>query len=207
METPASTPSAPRTRTAKRRASQRGWLWTVIDRLRAFVAPSAPPESIHSARCLKKLADGSRVEFDRGTFDEWCVFVTRPRQPRHAPRDTDYFETLKDLHARFPRLHADFVEVFKRTTAKCDLPLFAHISKLAAQYPDDARTEVDVLLTTLCAAMIAEENRAHAPLGKRIKRLAVHQVLVEKMPVELAANFSRGIGWRELDRLCRERGF
>lgn len=156
---------------------------------------------------LKQFPDGSRVEFDFGSFDEWCVFVTRPPGPRQAPRDTDYFAELKILHGRFPRLQDDFVKVFERTGRAVDATVLEHITEIAALYPAAEQQQVDVLLTTLYAAMIAEENREHAPLGKRIKRLGVHQVLIEAMPVEMAANFSRGKPWRELAAECERRGF
>ena len=179
-------------------------MWTAIDRLLRRARPALPASS---ARCLKIFPDGSRVEFDFGQFDEWCVYVTRPGQPRRAPRDAEYFVTLRELHAQFPRLHDDFIEVFDRTGRAVDAAVLARISEIAALYPAAARLEVDVLLTTLHAAMLAEGNRAHAPLGKRIKRLGVHQLLVERMPVDEAAHFSRGKPWRELDVLCRARGF
>jgi hypothetical protein len=38
------------------------------------------------------------------------------------------------------------------------------------------------------------------------KRLSVHKVLMEGEDVAEAANFMRGM-WRDIDRLCRERGF
>ena len=165
----------------------------------------ASPSGI--TRLLKQFPDGGRVEFGFGSFDEWCVFVTRPPGPRQAPRDTDYFAELKILHTRFPRLHDDVVEVFQRTTRVVDAATLQRITEIAAQYPTAERLPVDVLLTTLYAAMIAEENREHAPLGKRIKRLGVHQVLMENVPVEMAANFSRGKPWRELAAECERRGF
>lgn len=135
------------------------------------------------------------------------MYVTRSSQPRTAPLDAEYFSTLRELHVRFPGLYDDFIEVFNRTTADVDAALLAHISEIASQYPPSVRTDIDVLVTTLWAAMIAEENRAHAPLGKRIKRLGVHQVLVEGMPVKEATVFSRGKPWRELEKLCEARGF
>jgi len=55
--------------------------------------------------------------------------------------------------------------------------------------------------------MIAEERKANTRLGKRIKRLGIHALLMESVSVANAANFMRGMGWREIDRLCRERGF
>ena len=156
---------------------------------------------------LKEFPDGSRLEFGRGSFDDWCVFVTHPPGPRHAPRDVDYFAELKTLHGRFPQLHEHFIEVFQRTSRVVDAATLERITELAALYPSEVRVSVDVLLTTLHAAMIAEENRAHAPLGKRIKRLGVHQVLVEGMAEEEAANYCRGRPWRELAAECARRGF
>ena len=196
-------------RGARRPANQRGWLWAAIDRLRNVFAGRSPKEASPSGstRLLKQFSDGSRVEFGFGSFDEWCVFVTRPPAPRQAPRDTDYFAELKILHTRFPRLHCDFVQVFERTGRAVDATALEHITELAAHYPAAERLQIDLLLTTLYAAMIAEESRAHAPLGKRIKRLGVHQVLVENVPVAVAANFSRGKPWRELAAECERRGF
>lgn len=55
--------------------------------------------------------------------------------------------------------------------------------------------------------MIAEENKDYAILKKRIKRLGMHQILIEKISPEKASNFSRGRNWRELDKICKEYGF
>jgi len=55
--------------------------------------------------------------------------------------------------------------------------------------------------------MISEENKANTRLGKRIKRLGVHKLLIENQPVYEAANFMRGMDWRTIDRLCAERNF
>ena len=55
--------------------------------------------------------------------------------------------------------------------------------------------------------MIAEENKAFTKLGKRIKRLGVYTLLIEKKPLKYSTNFMRGKRWREIDKLCKERGF
>ncbi len=54
---------------------------------------------------------------------------------------------------------------------------------------------------------IAEERKAGTRLGKRIKRLGIHMLLIENTPVQEAANFMRGMRWRDIARLCEERGF
>ena len=55
--------------------------------------------------------------------------------------------------------------------------------------------------------MLAEENKAFTRLGKRIKRLGMHKLLIENETVADAANFMRGMGWRQIDAMCKERGF
>ena len=40
--------------------------------------------------------------------------------------------------------------------------------------------------------MVAEENKRKAVLKKRIKRLAVHQMLLERMPVAEVVVWSKG---------------
>lgn len=55
--------------------------------------------------------------------------------------------------------------------------------------------------------MIAEENKKHTKLGRRIKRLGIYTLLIEKRDLNYAANFMKGMPWRKIDRLCRERGF
>ena len=185
-------------------------MWTGIDWLRQCFCGNSARASTSvslSARRVRQCADGSTIEFDFGTFDSWCVYVTRPGRERQAPRDAQYFADLKQLHGQHPRILDDFIEVFTRTTKEIDAALLARISEIASQYPPDVRPDVEVLLTTLYAAMIAEENRVNAPLGRRIKRLGVHQVLVEGMRVEDAARFSRGKPWRVLEELCVARGF
>ncbi len=55
--------------------------------------------------------------------------------------------------------------------------------------------------------MIEEENKQFAILKKRIKRLGMHQILIDNLDPEVAANFSKGKKWRELDNLMKLRGF
>lgn len=40
---------------------------------------------------IKSFADGSFLEYDKGSFDEWCVYLTKPYRERRAPRDVEYF--------------------------------------------------------------------------------------------------------------------
>ena len=56
-------------------------------------------------------------------------------------------------------------------------------------------------------AIIPEENKAHTKLGKRIKRLGVHQILIENMNPNENTNYSKGMKWKEIEKKCIKRGF
>jgi hypothetical protein len=66
---------------------------------------------------------------------------------------------------------------------------------------------VEQWFTVLYAGMIAEENKQNAILKKRVKRLGMHQVLMLNMPSSVAAKFSYGKKWRDLDAIMRPYGF
>ena len=111
---------------------------------------------------------------------------------------------------------ADFVAVYDAMGAKPPrgdlLPsdqVLDLITRLSAAYGsspgDDVRA--DRLFTTLYLTMIAEENKARAVLGKRIKRLGVHLVLMEGRTPEEAAAFPTGKKAAELSALCQSYGF
>ena len=66
---------------------------------------------------------------------------------------------------------------------------------------------MEKILSILYMAMIAEEQKKYTRLGKRIKRLGIHKLLFEGASAREAANFMCGMGWRDIARLCEERGF
>jgi hypothetical protein len=159
-------------------------------------------------RTIKTFSDGSLLEFDRGNFDDWCIFLTRPGHPRFAPKDWQYFTRLQELAGAYgkEKVYADFVVVFDATNKTLDAELLAHINAFSLDYTQDA-LRADIVFTLLYAGMLAEENKAFAPLGKRIKHLGVYQVVMEDMRPREAATFSVGRPWQTLARLCEARGF
>ncbi len=159
-------------------------------------------------RIVKTIRNGMTVEFDQGRFDEWCVFVAAPHQQRFAPRDTMYLARLADLgdcHGK-PKIYGDFVQIYDATTTIIDAKVLEKITGIADEYKTDC-VEMDQWLTVLYAGMVAEENKRGAILGKRIKRLGIHQVLIDEEKPEIAANFSRNKNWRDLDQIMKKKGF
>ena len=157
---------------------------------------------------IKVFSDKSKLEYDKGSFDDWCVYYTNAAGIRKPPKDTDYFEFLLNLANNYTieKVYSDYVQVYNWTGKQLSQDVLNSISSLSASYGDDALA-VDVVFTILYMAMIAEERKAYTKLGKRIKRLGIHALLKEGVSVDKAANFMRGMGWREIDKLCRERGF
>lgn len=157
---------------------------------------------------LKTFIDGSYLEYDKGKFDDWCVYLVQPDGFRRPPKDVDYFSDLKDLSAQYgaQQVYQDYIYVYDITENQVDTNVFADISRLAAKYGNDA-LKVDTIFSILYMAMIAEEQRRNTRLGKRIKRLGIHALLIEKRSVNESANFMRGMNWHVIDKLCRERGF
>ena len=157
---------------------------------------------------IKTFSDGSYLEYDRGSFDDWCVYLTNSNGNRRPPRDIDYFNQLKRFADKYgvDRVYHDYVLVYALTGKQINQSALTEISTIAAAYGEDA-LEFDVILSILYMAMIAEERKQYTRLGKRIKRLGIYKLLIENRSVSEAANFMRGMGWRDIDKLCRERGF
>jgi hypothetical protein len=157
---------------------------------------------------IARFNDGSTLEFDEGRFDGWCVYLTRPSVSRYAPRDTEYFEFIRRLankHGR-DRLYGDFRRVYELTSNCVEEAALDAIRLASAAYGEDA-LEFSIMMVTIYAGMIAEENKKFSRLGRRVKRLGIYQVLYLGMPVESAANFSRGKPWRQIAKECQSHGF
>ena len=157
---------------------------------------------------LNSFSNGGFIEFDSGCFDGWCVFVTSPGNDRFAPNDVQYFTRLKVLGEKYgpQKVYDDFVVIYNRTTKNVDPKVFELIAVLSRFYNSDA-VEMEIWLNVVYAGMIAEENKENAILKKRIKRLGIHQVLIDNLSPEKAAVFSKGKKWKELDEIMRSKGF
>ena len=103
-------------------------------------------------------------------------------------------------------IYNDFVLVYSKTTAEIDKHVTSLITRLSNKYGSDSLM-LDIWLSVIYAGMIAEENKENAILRKRIKRLGMHQVLVDGMEPKEAANFSKDLKWTVIDEICKEKGF
>jgi hypothetical protein len=161
-----------------------------------------------TTRPIRTFANGDSLEYDTGVFDNWCTYLCNPDGTRNPPRDAEYFSTLAELGKMYgsQRVYSDVKKIFVLTGKEINEKVFDYISLVSKEYSDDS-PNVEILFTILYAAFISEENKANTKLGKRIKFLGIHQILIEGMNPEIAANFSKGMAWRDIAKLCDERRF
>ncbi len=104
------------------------------------------------------------------------------------------------------KVYSDFVSVYTPTNKIINPEILKTITSISNTYGKDA-VEMDIWLSVIYGGMIAEENKLNMVLKKRIKRLGMYQVVILDMLPELAARFSKGKKWRDLDLLMKEYGF
>lgn len=158
---------------------------------------------------IKAFADGSFLEYGRGSFDDWCVYLTKPSGQRRPPRDVDYFQQIKNFAEKYgaQRVYDDYALIYGKTTKQVDPAVLQYITDIADSYEPMDTLEVDILFSILYMAMIAEEQKTNTRLGRRIKRLGVYYLLFEGADIHQAANFMRGMGGWDIAVLCEKRGF
>ena len=157
---------------------------------------------------IKTFKDGSFLEYAEGNFDNWCVYMVNPSKGfRQPPRDIHYFEFLRKQALIYgnERVYNDFVSIYNLTGKEVEPDVLRKIDEISESYGEMA-LEFSKIFTILYMGMLAEENKEGTRLGKRIKRLGVHKLLLEGQTVNESANFMRGMNWRQIDALCKERG-
>ena len=156
-------------------------------------------------RIITQFNNGSYLEYAQGRFDAWCIYHVA-QNGRHAIKDI--FQLLMDCtkHESAKKLYDDFIGIYKQTSSQFMPVVLDNIKRITQKY-HRCNNRMEYVFSFLYAGMVAEENKEKAILKKRIKRLAIHQLLVEKLPPHITANFSRGKKWSRLDKECKNRGF
>lgn len=160
------------------------------------------------ARLIKTFSDGRILEFDQGRFDLFCIYLKSPDNSRFAPLDIQYFTELFSFGRKYgmKKIYDDFLKIYIKTNRILDQNVLNEIDTICESYNVDALT-INILFTIVYAGMISEENKAFTKLGKRIKRLGLHQVLIENIHPKIAVNYSKGKSWKVLDLEMRQKGF
>jgi hypothetical protein len=161
-------------------------------------------------RLFSNLPNGYSISFGRGKFDDWCIYFQTASGVTYFPKDVEYFATLDSIGQDFGHinLYNDFVHLYNevRDEKVANPHTINWIYSNAVKYSVYA-SRIGNAFAIMYAGMVAEENKEHKVLGKRIKRLGVYQVLVDREEPHYAADFSRGMKAKQLIVECEKRGF
>ena len=152
----------------------------------------------------------AKVVFQKGSFDDYCVYVINS-STKVAPLDLDYFKFMKYLAGKVGKetVYNYFVDIYDKTSKVVVSEVLDLIVKQTKSLCVSERDAMiyEGYMTVIYFAMVAEENKAHTKLGKRIKRLGMYELIMLDKPAHIAANSSRGVRWRDLDKKMVEYGF
>lgn len=161
-------------------------------------------------RLFARLHNGYKLSFGRGKFDDWCIYFETPSGVIHFPRDSEYFRSLDTIGIGFghKQIYDNFVTLYQNTGDEevANPKAIDWIHLMAKGYAEES-FRMENIFGILYAGMVAEERKENKVLGKRIKRLGMHQVLIDRENPEYAANFSRGMKASQLIIECEKRGF
>jgi len=160
-------------------------------------------------RSIKIISSDIEIFYDRGSFDEWCVYINN-QGIKTAPKDIEYFKFFIELGKSYSnqKVYNDYIKIYNLVSQKIEkkvLDLIIDISK--NNYDAVLSKEVTINFTVIYAGMVSERNKKFTVLKERIKRLGMYQILVLNFSAEVAANYSKGKKAKELDIICKKYGF
>ncbi len=153
------------------------------------------------------LNEDCKIIFGPGKFDNWCVYVLTGEK-KYAPKDIDYLTEIKLLTKKYAadKLYSAILAVYNHTYSQVDNKVIELIEHIVESFFSIDQFAIKKCLVIIYAGMIAENNKAKTKLGKRIKLLAIHQLLKQNFTPNAAANFSKRKTWKELDKIMNDLG-
>lgn len=160
-------------------------------------------------RLIRKIAEQREIVFDKGKFDNWCVYIVEANGSRRAPTDEEYFADLQRLGRKYGgnKIYSDYLKLYELTGSVINNDVLDLVDLIKEDYIAEDRNQIEQWFCVLYAGMVAEENKAGAILKKRIKRLGMFQVLMLNQSPEFAAKFSLKKTCRMLDKIMKDYGF
>lgn len=156
-----------------------------------------------------ELSNGYKIYFDVGNFDEWCVYIEDINGNAKRPTDIDYFQELYCLKQQYGSqyVYDSFCLIYDVVTENWDLEAKRQCVDICRKVAQNYTEDTLLLWLTFFMTMVAEENKKNMILKKRIKRLAVHKILLLDEPIDVVAKSMDGVGWRTLDAEMQKYGF
>ena len=155
---------------------------------------------------LVKKLNNKKVIFDKGRFDDLCVYLLESNGYQYAPTDNEYFSVFANLSVLYPsdKIYNDFLKIYNQTTQNIEADTLLMADEITNGYQIQHQNIIQQWFTVIYAAMVAEENKTNTVLKKRIKRQGMYQLLILRWEIEETTTFSKGKKWKELDALMKE---
>jgi hypothetical protein len=152
------------------------------------------------------------IKFDKGKFDNFCVYIithaNNKIDNKYAPKDNEYFKDLVNLKKIYGiEIYNLFIKIYDNTFKKLNFNVANSIINYCDKFFIADKILCKKTFLILYYSMVAEENKINTKLGKKIKRLGIHQILIEDINPNVAANFSKGMNWKKIETECKLRNF
>ncbi len=149
--------------------------------------------------------NGFHLEFCRGDFDDYCVQVSKNGYKYPWFRDEEYFRWIKRLAKEYgvDKVYKDFVYVYDNVYCGVSSET---ANKIIRDVDNHYKEHTQQWWGLFFMTMLAEEYKENAILGKKIKRLGVYNVLIDKCSISKVVMYMRGKPWQYLEEKCYERG-
>ena len=145
------------------------------------------------------------VYFEKGKFDDYCVYINDNNHFKYAPKDDEYFQWILDLANKYGTslVWTDFSKLYDIVDENLnEEKAMLLIKEIDSHYNEDTFLWWIIFYMT----MVAECKKEFAILKKRIKRLGVYNVLFDECDINDVTSYMKNKSWRYLDKIMRERG-
>ncbi|MDC0215950.1 hypothetical protein OAJ75_02535 [Candidatus Pelagibacter sp.] len=153
------------------------------------------------------LDNGTKIFFDKGRFDSWCVYVKTKNDKVYIPLDKDYFLFFQKLSKEYSieKVYDDFLSIYKAVSNSINNDTLKMIKKISNTYKKNIQ-EIELNFIIIYSAMVSERNKKNTILKEKIKHLGFYQTVVEGFLAEKAAVFSKGMKASEILQICKSKG-
>lgn len=181
--------------------------------MKTFTEPAHNIPNIKNPREIYTFTDGSLIQFNRGSFDDYRVTYfpnSQVKNSGYSPKDEDYFSDLLELKTVVGHdiIWNDFMMLSDivrdngiRNSGSPDYskPTLKHVryqlNTMVTKYPDELQEETFKLFMTLWAVMISEWYHTYGGRPSILKHtpkvIGVYQVLNNIYSPKDASEFSK----------------
>lgn len=181
--------------------------------MKTFTETAHNIPNIKKPRDIYKFTDGSLIQFNRGSFDDYRVTYfpnSQDKNSGYSPKDEDYFSDLLELKTvvGYDIIWNDFMMLSDivrdngiRNSGSPDYskPTLKHVryqlNEMVTKYPDELQEETFKLFMTLWAVMISEWYHTYGGRPSILKHtpkvIGVYQVLNNIYSPKDASEFSK----------------